>query len=242
MNTVWYSSFATGPDSVSPKDFVKPSWVCIPVGAAALREFFEHEVTHAHVFDAAFHERAHFLPHATPSKKDLSRAQQVRPRAALLGDSFGDAMRKLNSVLKADRKLETRPCTGFNVTELQRVQTVLFAARAPALQKVYNAVRDTRSIVHKSRDELEAAHNQQAQRIATSPELNQMVRDGLCHETVMWYIHHLSASAREELKELVTMPLLPERAHAKPANATPSAAQAHKEYTNSVSCAVCHVQ
>merc|ERR1719198_2492133 len=66
-------------------------------------------------------------------------------------------------------------------------------------------------------------------------------RDGACHELVMWYIHHLSESAREEVKERVVLPLLPAHQHDAPNSDDVTEAQVHERYSEQVSCAICHV-
>merc|ERR1711920_755481 len=75
----------------------------------------------------------------------------------------------------------------------------------------------------------------------TDPALSIKARDGACHEMVMWYIHHLSESAREEIKERLTLPLLPEVKHEEPTSPSDTEVEVHRRYTQQASCAVCHV-
>merc|ERR1712166_81281 len=56
------------------------------------------------------------------------------------------------------------------------------------------------------------AQRQQRVDANSRPDLMHMMRDGLCHETVMIYAHHLSQAMREKLKAFksLVLPLLPE--------------------------------
>jgi len=245
LSTVWYSNFTTGDGSVKPSDFEKPSWLCIPVATDAVEAFFGHKVTTQHVFDPHFHRRAHAFPahfqqseaKVAPTEADLGRAKQVVPGAAFLGKDFGSAMNSLNQLLKATPALESRPCNDFTIEELHAVQRVLFEARNSQLQQVYTEASDTRSLAHHSTEELEVEQDAVMQMVQQRPEVMAMVRDGLCHETVMWYVHHLPEATKEEVKQLISLPLLPETYHH---NSTQ--AEAHERYQSQVSCAVCHVQ
>jgi len=247
LSTVWYSDFKTGNDSVSDKDFEKPSFLCIPVAMETSEAFFGHKVTRNHVFDPAFHARAHALPahiagiSGHPTEKDVSRAVQVVPGSAFSGSHFAGAMSTLNTVLEAEYGLSTRPCASFDLPELHAVQRVLFEARAPQLQEVYTGVNDTRSLAHTSASELEAEQAAVMDLAHSHPEVADMVRDGVCHETVMWYVHHLSEATKHEVQQLIVLPLLPEKHHEKPTSEATKVAEGHARYTSQVSCAVCHV-
>merc|ERR1711918_67665 len=85
--------------------------------------------------------------------------------------------------------------------------------------------------------ELEVEQDAVMQMVQERPEVMAMVRDGLCHETVMWYVHHLPEATKEEVKRLISLPLLPETYHQ---NLTQ--AEAQERYQSQVSCAVCHVK
>jgi hypothetical protein len=251
LSTVWYSGFSTGPKSVSPDDFKKPSWACIPVGSDVVEEFFGHKVTQNHVFDPHFHAKAHGLPMhiqrarspaAVPTKRDLSRAVRKVPGPKYAGAQFSSAMDGLNGVLKAEQGLEVKPCANFSIQELHAVQRVLFEARSEEFQKVYTSASDTRALKHHTTAELEDEQAAVEELMRTHPSVAGMVRDGVCHETVMWYVHHLADSTKQELKPLIVLPLLPEVYHKTPAKPVAPKIQAgHKRYTSQVSCAVCHV-
>lgn len=243
LNTVWYTNFSTGPSSVNPSLFEKPAWICIPVGLDAVEAYFGHKVTPAHVHDAGFQQRAHFLPSAMkPTGKDMKRAIQVRPREEYLGKDFTGTMAKLNKVLADETGLSSKPCANFSLEELHELQSMLFEARSPALQSVYHGVKDTRSMAHSSTEEHHADMAAQLEAAKARPELADTVRDGVCHESVMWYVHHMSEATREEVKQLITLPLLPEVEHKVAPHVTDQVAtKVHDRYKASVSCAVCHV-
>eukprot|EP01065_Artemidia_motanka_P038016 TRINITY_DN46900_c0_g1_i1.p2 TRINITY_DN46900_c0_g1~~TRINITY_DN46900_c0_g1_i1.p2 ORF type:complete len:485 (+),score=178.93 TRINITY_DN46900_c0_g1_i1:70-1524(+) len=241
LNTAWYTNFTTGPTSVSPSDFQKPKGLCIPVAAGDAAEHFGvKEVTREATADADFQRRAHYLPHARPEKADLTRAARVRPRKDFSAATLSAAMSKLNAALRGDDGLNTRPCAEFAVAELHQLQRDLFAARSTRLQQVYRQT-DKRRLPHSSLSDLAASQKEQVAAAARS-DLFELVRDGLCHEAVMTYVHHLTESAREELKSgAAVLPLLPEHElHSAPA-ADATAQAAHAKYTDQVSCAICHV-
>jgi len=239
LNSVWYKDFVTGDNATNPGLFVKPSWFCIPVGAAETTAFFGHEVRPAHAFNPAFHRRAHYLPHAKASHKDLMRARRPKPGRAFQGDSFASTMQKLNAILLREKGLRTQSCETFSLELLQEMQRELFNARTHELDAVYKSAEDTRRMAHDSAESLEG---EQAKLAAIqSPRLLTKARDGACHEMVMWYIHHLSENAREEIKERLILPLLPEMQHEAEPASTAEQTEVHRRYTQQASCAVCHV-
>jgi len=248
LSTVWYTDFKTGDGVTKPEDFVKPSWFCIPVGLEETESFFGHPVTQEHVQSPDFQKRAHFLPHAKPGARDLARARRPKPSLPFLGESFGHAMRKLNGLLTKEEGLRVRPCQEFSLEEVHAAQRLLFHARSAELHGVYHQANDTRRMAHSSLSQLDAEHGEHAGIATEAPELAAKLRDGACHEAVMWYVHHLSAEARDKVKDLLTLPLLPEVMHdeepRQPAEAPRGeqlAQKVHSRYTEQVSCAVCHV-
>jgi len=142
-------------------------------------------------------------------------------------------MEKLNDVLKSEEGLNTRECHDFSVESLQEIQKVLFAARTPELESVYSEAKDTRSMAHSS--EAALVEEQKMHLELEGAELNK-ARDGVCHELVMWYVHHLSEDARQLVKSQVVLPLLPTARHEASGNE-----QVDLRYDQQVSCGVCHV-
>lgn len=242
LNTVWYSNFVTGDSATSPSYFEKPNHgACIPVGKEDAEQFFGHSITKEHVFSHDFHRRAHYLAHAKPTVKDLSRAKQRKPGFAFLDKTFKRTMQKLNVFLLRERGLTTMPCSNFTADALHEAQRLLFDARTPDLNDVYSAVDDTRRMVHDNLEQLQAEQRNHLKLEAGHPELAKKARDGACHEAVMWYIHHLTAQAKEEIKQRLVLPLLPEAQHDQPHVVDAKTQAVHTRYTQQVSCAVCHV-
>mmetsp|Transcript_82693 Transcript_82693/g.157664 ORF Transcript_82693/g.157664 Transcript_82693/m.157664 type:complete len:509 (-) Transcript_82693:77-1603(-) len=242
LNSVWYNEFKTGAGVTDASMFQKPGGLCIPVGLEETHKFFGHHVTHEHIFSHDFHKRAHYLAHAKPSSHDLVRAKKPKPGKSFSGSHFAESMVKLNAILKLDKELQTQSCSNFTLTSLQQVQRMLFDARAPALASVYHDSDDKRRMAHSSSAALLAEQVQHAALEKERPDLFKKVRDGICHELVMWYVHHLSASAREEIKSRVVLPLLPDKLHSDPAaSADNTTHEVHSRYKAQVSCAICHV-
>lgn len=240
LSTVWYSDFDTSDNATSPDTFKKPSGLCIPVGADEAKAFFGREVTSADAFSPAFHRRAHYLPHAKANPKDLRRARQPKPGSSFQGSTFAETMQKLNEILVKEKGLKTQACEDFSIEVLQEMQRELFNARTHELDAVYKNVGDTRRLSHDSVESLEGEQVKVAG--IRDPSLQAKARDGACHEMVMWYIHHLSENARQEIKDKVILPLLPEVQHAGAAShGDADAVAVHDRYTQQASCAVCHV-
>jgi hypothetical protein len=246
MNSVWYSDFVTGASSTKDSDFVEPRNVgglpCVPLMASEVKSFFGHEPSADHVMSPAFQRRAAFLPHMKATEKDLSRARRPKPSKAFTGNSFGTAMSKLNVALLGEKGLQTQACRNFTVGQLHEMQRLLFDARTPELDTVYVNAGDTRRMSHADAKSLEKEQAALRELNKNDVALATKAQDGACHEMVMWYIHHLSASAREEVKESLVLPLLPEMLHEAPtAEATPAHHTSHARYTEQASCAICHV-
>jgi hypothetical protein len=238
LSNVWYKDFVTGPNATKADDFKKPGGFCIPVGTEEVKSFFGHEVRSAHAWNPEFHKRAHYFLHAKASNKDLKRARQPKPSRAFQGSNFAETKQKLNDILLRDLGLRTQKCESFTLELLQEMQRELFNARTHELDSVYHGAGDTRKMAHASMDALKQEQAKHA--LIKTPSLLTKARDGACHEMVMWYIHHLSESAREEIKERLLLPLLPEMHHEAPAVADKEAVEVHRRYTAQASCAVCH--
>lgn len=248
LNSVWYTDFVTGEQATKDSDFSLPNFggkLCIPVGETETKAFFGHLPAAAHVFSADFHRRAHFLPHAEPHVEDLKRAKTKKPRESFQGKHFQESMQKLNAVLKRVNGLKTMSCSNMTQSVLHETQRVLFDARSHHLDSVYQVASDTRRMAHSSLDALlEEQQKMKAVSATASQAVQEKLRDGLCHELVMWYVHHLSADAREEIKDHIVLPLLPEVQHKEvqpAADAHADEKALHARYNEQVSCAICHL-
>jgi len=246
MNSVWYTNFVTGENATKDSDFKPPTNLfglpCTPLSGPKVKSFFGYEPSTDHVVSQAFRQRAAFLPHIKATAKDLSRARRPKPGKAFTGSSFGTAMSKLNAALLGEKGLKTQACRSLAVGKLHEMQRLLFDARTPELDTVYVNAGDTRRMTHADTTSLEKEQAAHVELAKNDVDLAAKVHDGACHEMVMWYIHHLSASAREEVKESLVLPLLPELLHDAPsAEAAPAHQAMHARYTEQASCAICHV-
>jgi len=242
MNSVWHSNFTVGELSSTAADF---QWhpfclgfLCNPAqcrttSTEEAEEFFGHEVRKEHLSSIDFISRGRFLPLAKANAQDLRRAAQRKPGRSFQGSTFQDTMRKLNVALARESNMKTKRCDNFTMQELHDIEQLLFDARTPQLNRIYKEAGDTRIMAHASLAELQV---EQAWRSKLSSELAKKAQDGLCHELVMWFVHHLSAPAREEVKKQVVLPLLPDVQHT-----SSGEHKVHQRYNEQVSCAICHV-
>jgi hypothetical protein len=115
------------------------------------------------------------------------------------------------------------------------------AARDDALNTIYQENMDPRRVVHDGRQDLEKRFAREAELVEQAPELEHMVRDGKCHEVVMWFIHHLSLDSQREIAEIVSLPFLPRIRH----YMGQYKSDAHKEiassYDQEIACTDCHL-
>lgn len=239
LNSVWYKDFVIGDSATKPSDFDKPGGFCIPVGLAEMKAFFGHSVDSSHTFSPDFQRRAHYLPHAKSTSNDLRRARQPKPSSGFRADTFANTMEKLNSMLLQEKGLRTQTCKNFSLELLHQMQIELFNARAPELDAIYQKAGDTRQMSHSS---LASLKQEQANTASlTDAALLAKARDGACHEMVLWYTHHLTESARRDIKDQLILPLLPTLQHHEPASPSQEEANVHRRYTAQASCAICHV-
>ena len=80
------------------------------------------------------------VPHQS-STGDLHRARTKVPRVSYTGDNFASMSSVLCKWLFG-KMPNSRSCDEFSVSELQRLQNVLFTLRGPELNAVYNATAD----------------------------------------------------------------------------------------------------
>jgi len=111
----------------------------------------------------------------------------------------------------------------------------LFLLGDDALRAIY-APEDGRAPRFSSVAELEA-HWEGLQNKGADPDVR--VRDGHCHEAVMWYVHHLSEDGQAAFQSnaSLALPLLPLADH----TARADGSAAHTAYSSSVTCQKCHV-
>jgi hypothetical protein len=173
-----------------------------------------------------------------PSQNDLTRAVS-KPRNQFRGDGYERMNAVLNKHLLSSGKT-MRACENFTLAELHSVRAVLFDAREPALDDVYRPNSDGRVMTIESKEELAQQNDHHKEIVAQHPTLIQMMRDGLCHETIMWFEHHLTEAARKKLD--VVLPALPvsEKHSLHSANPTGLEDKVAKVYDQQLNCQSCH--
>lgn len=177
---------------------------------------------------------------------DLKRAKQKVPRAAWKGDSFAEMSKVLTSKL-SDSGHRIRPCEEWAVSELQDLQRSIFKLTEKELLSIYRKAADGRRQRFESLEELEEHWAAIDAAAMTDGSLSDMRRDGLCHEAVMWAVHHTTSSTlRRLLLDGLVLPSLPIVRHEAPvAVPLPSPVDhahhiVHIEYAQQVSCQQCH--
>jgi len=185
--------------------------------------------------------------------EDLNRARTKIPGDHVRASHHDAMVYKLNAQLVADPKLRTAPCEQFSLAGLTALQKTLFASREPELQAIYTNTNDNRRLgavgkLTESLEEMEALWSKEEATLAQQPSLQATARDGRCHEVVMWWVHHLADSTKDELKSLITLPLLAvggkhtaEVVQQKAPQASHEAVkQVMQSYSQGIGCAACH--
>jgi len=174
--------------------------------------------------------------------KEIKRAEEKVPREHYKGMDFGEMSEVLNGWLNTS--LETVPCLDWEVEDLQRLQALFYLARDSTFDDIYRRTSDNRRIRHDVLKDL-TTNWVGLNSLASShpdPRMKAVRRDGHCHETVMWYVHHLT----EDMKELfrtagVPLPLLsPARHDFCHEVEDDSGRRVCAAYQEQVTCASCH--
>lgn len=183
--------------------------------------------------------------HKKSALGDLQRARTKVPRPAYRGDSFENMSRTLNTWL-AKHSSTTRECDLWAIEELQRLQLHMLLLRDPQLDGIYHSTKDNRRL-RKNASDLSAEWEELNALAEKEPALRRARRDGLCHEAVMWYVHHVPEDLKAELKDQVALPLLSYVRHdleavstAIAAESAPAAAKVMRAYEEHVTCSSCH--
>jgi len=174
---------------------------------------------------------------AAASSQDLVRAKTKVPRAEFCGGSFAEMGKVLTKHLRAQVG-RVNDCSNFTISELREIQVQLFKVADPRLVSVYVETTDNRRERHASLDDM--ARYWSSLTAGDVPEVKAMLRDSLCHEVVMRFVHHTTESAKTHLKQdpSFVMPTLPTVKHANDGRIEVQAA--HKEYALATGCQVCH--
>lgn len=181
---------------------------------------------------------------AKASIADLRRAVTKVPRKTFKGTTFSDMNAVLNKHLMRIQGLRLKSCSNFTMHHLQsEVLEPIFEHADVDLLSLYALQNDNRKRAHASIEDARAEWSRLAQLIEAHPELHDKRRDGLCHEAVMWFVHHLTAERREHLALNLILPLLPEGPrHEESSTKGDDAAHVaiHQDYESKVSCQQCH--
>lgn len=178
---------------------------------------------------------------------DLVRARQRVPRDGWKGDTFERMNTLLTSRLRASGH-EVISCSLWSIAELQQLQRRIFKEAERELLAVYAKVGDNRRQRFGTLETLESHWSDLDRAAAVDDDFAAIRRDGLCHETVMWWVHHLSTPIQRRLvAEGIVLPSLPTtehvagQDHGSSALAVNRAHQVvHAEYAHQVSCQQCH--
>lgn len=172
------------------------------------------------------------------SKSDLRRAKTKVPRPSFRGDGFAEMSKVLNRWLEKSGA-RTKPCDEWTAQELQQLQAQLYLLRNGDLDEVYQNTQDNRRLRH-ALEELEATWRDHSV-LAEAEGLEDMHRDGHCHEAVMWYVHHLNDEVKEVLTAAgVEIPLLSMDRHTCDNTHTGNHGEVCRAYEQKVTCASCH--
>merc|ERR1711907_813905 len=141
---------------------------------------------------------------------DIHRAVIQTPRPEYRGaQHLGAANKVLNRHLSNMAHLKTRECESFSADDLQDLLRLLYGASDATLLKVYEEAQDNRRQVYASAAEMESDFKRLNALVKGRSELHDVLRDGLCHRVVMWFVHHLPSKTQHEVAHLGTqVPLL----------------------------------
>merc|ERR1712085_114717 len=128
--------------------------------------------------------------------EDLRRARTKVPSSQHRGISFSNMAQKLNSFV--GQYGNVKECEDWTTVELQRFQALMLMLKSPELDDLYQSSDDRRAL---RGDEQE--HGNRWERLSTLAVTlgeEKMHRDGHCHEAVMWFVHHVPETVRNEVK------------------------------------------
>jgi len=172
------------------------------------------------------------------SQDDLRRARSKVPRDAYRGADRDDMSFVLNRWLNRSNA-DTKECKSWSVAELRDFIRLMHHLRHDGFDAIYTRTADQRVVKHDFEqrwEHLDTVHGSVAE-----PDLVRVHRDGLCHEAVMLYMHHLTEEVREAFSRAAPVPLLSEKSHSRHSHVPSVATDAtFKLYEEHVTCASCH--
>ncbi|CAE8650957.1 unnamed protein product [Polarella glacialis] len=171
---------------------------------------------------------------------DLIRARQRVPRDGWMGSSFASMSARLTAKLREGGH-PVQDCTSWSIEDLKQLMRRIFSESENEILAVYDGTTDRRRLRFSSLALLEEHWEALANASVGAGLFFSVHRDGLCHEAVMWWVHHLSTQAQMRLAaDGLKVPSLPRANHL--ANVSPSTARhgVYQEYAQQVSCQQCH--
>ena len=148
---------------------------------------------------------------------DLARAEQIVPRDEYRGGGGLKYASVLNKWLESGQ-MPSRECESFDFTGLRSLLEVFFEARDPRFDQIYQNIGDNRRLrvsgVETFNEELnewqELDSTLKNSEEAADKEAASILRDGMCYQTAMWFVHHLREDTKSELAATgIEIPLLP---------------------------------
>merc|ERR550532_2227481 len=133
-----------------------------------------------------------------------------------------------------------KSCSEWTSEELQGLQADLYAVRDPNLDDIYSGSSDRRSMLRSSLEEHQAHWAEMNRLAAANPHMQEMLRDGHCHEVVMWLVHHISAPEQQTDFSKRWIPTLATRKHECSGFLTDDEKALCAHYEDTYSCSNCH--
>jgi len=176
---------------------------------------------------------------------DLRRARTRVPRKSYRGSNAAAAATKLNKHLSGTPGLHTAECASFDMPALRKLVQRLHSMAETDLLTFYQKVKDPRAQIATSHEALRSEWAEvDSNLVNADAPLPAIVRDGLCHEAVLRFVHHLTEPTRKALvaDSAFSLPLLPPHVHSapEPKRATEASQAVFKNYENKLSCQQCH--
>lgn len=116
---------------------------------------------------------------------DEERAIEKVPRNDYKGTTFTDMAVVLNNWLSASNP--TKPCNNWTVQELQNFQEIVFGHRDVNFEFIYSKTDDNRQMGICNTDDFKDTWTK-TNELARRCNLEAVLRDGHCHEAVMWLV------------------------------------------------------
>eukprot|EP00747_Dinoflagellata_sp_TGD_P206468 gnl/TRDRNA2_/TRDRNA2_80178_c0_seq1.p1 gnl/TRDRNA2_/TRDRNA2_80178_c0~~gnl/TRDRNA2_/TRDRNA2_80178_c0_seq1.p1 ORF type:complete len:511 (+),score=82.36 gnl/TRDRNA2_/TRDRNA2_80178_c0_seq1:40-1572(+) len=192
----------------------------------------------------AFLLRAAEVAAAREWQRDVRRALARIPRDRFRGENAPAASAKLNGHLRRIPSLSLQECDSLGLEGVRGAVERMHVLAEPEFLRLYDVVGDPRRRSAESVASLRAQWAEIDSMVLQSGDaaLANVVRDGLCHEAVMAFVHHLSADTRRELATSpdFVLPLLPHDVHHAATDRGAPHRVVYDDYLSKVSCQQCH--